>query len=900
MSRPTNTAETFDETEPSVGLKFQKLDLHLHTPASRCFGDKDITAQDIVNKAIEQGLSGIAVTDHNSGEWIDKVKQAAAGTELTVFPGVEISCTGGKSGVHIIALFEIDKGTEDIRAFLHQLKVLPTGYGKDETLVPLPPQDVIRMIHEFGGVASLAHSNSTKGVLADMIGEQRTLVIKCPFLFAAEASDFKSADKQERKCRVVDFLDGTDPNYRRKLAVYQASDNPSGDGSGQHSLDGIGARCAYFKLQQVNLEGLRQCFFDPDVRIRQDFEYSDAKYPHIKSIQVKGGFLDGAFAEFHPGLNSILGGKGTGKSLLVELMRFACDQEPTNPDILSDHESKLSNRFGDHSEIEIIVVDETGKEFTLQRTYLPFDDNPYEEEEQYYFAQSFPVLFLSQNEIVRIAESEKEQIAFIDRFFDFRRYKAKLVELEGTLKESDRRVAKCIHARKAEKALKTQAAQLTSELASLSQSLKNPSFEKFSFAEKKTSALSLHAEYVEQVLNDIDVVEEDLLRAAFPLIDDEMASDPALKRCQSACKGVQNAARIKLEELRADIRKELLLIDKEKEQWKPSFEKAQAAYKRTIKKSGGNYQELEAKRAGVARTLENIRKQLASKGEIGKQLKGLIEERNKALDEIEKVYRDYSQSRRDRCAKIQEESAGRLQVSIHSSSNADLFREGLLKFRRGSGVRETDVQALTEKIPPKTFIYSLFRFQLRGETEPIGKIAERAGIDAGKLRSFAEFLLSNIDYEELLELQYKAIPQDRPEILYQLGEGQYEPVSRISTGQKAVALLIMTLADGTMPIVIDQPEDSLDLSSVWEDICSKVRLGKEKRQFLFTTHNSSLAVASDTDCFTILAGDANKGSVLYSGSMDHKPLDEQVLTYLEGGERTYALKYRKYNADQKL
>ena len=66
----------------------------------------------------------------------------------------------------------------------------------------------------------------------------------------------------------------------------------------------------------------------------------------------------------------------------------------------------------------------------------------------------------------------------------------------------------------------------------------------------------------------------------------------------------------------------------------------------------------------------------------------------------------------------------------------------------------------------------------------------------------------------------------------------------------------MTLSDGTFPVVIDQPEDSLDVRSVWEDMCLKVRKGKEKRQFIFTTHGSSLTVASDTDKFTIIESDS--------------------------------------------
>jgi len=91
------------------GLFFRKLDLHVHTPASECFPDKNIIPSQIVQKAIEMGLSAIAITDHNSGEWVDKVKEAAKGKNLTIFPGVEI--TVGDAHNHIIAILDVDKTT---------------------------------------------------------------------------------------------------------------------------------------------------------------------------------------------------------------------------------------------------------------------------------------------------------------------------------------------------------------------------------------------------------------------------------------------------------------------------------------------------------------------------------------------------------------------------------------------------------------------------------------------------------------------------------------------------------------------------------------------------------------------------------------------------------------------
>jgi len=87
----------------SRGLRFEKFDLHVHTPASFDFADKSVTPKQIVDQALSQGLRGIGITDHATGAFIDDTKQAAAGTGLVVFPGVEIACSAGRSGIHVIA-----------------------------------------------------------------------------------------------------------------------------------------------------------------------------------------------------------------------------------------------------------------------------------------------------------------------------------------------------------------------------------------------------------------------------------------------------------------------------------------------------------------------------------------------------------------------------------------------------------------------------------------------------------------------------------------------------------------------------------------------------------------------------------------------------------------------------
>ncbi len=305
-------------TSGTAGLSWQKLDLHIHTPASADFDDRELAPATFVAEAIKTGMSAIAITDHNTGAWIDPVKSAARGTSLAIIPGVEISAMGGKEGsIHLIALFDSQATTKTIENLLGSLGIKETDYGVPGTHTKQSPHEVIDAIAEAGALPVLAHADSAKGVLRDMAGQPRISVMNHDRLAAVEVRDF---------AKFLKMLDGTDPNYRRALAVYRASDNRSNVKEECHGTSGIGSRYSYFKMDGVSLESLRQCFCDREVRIRPDTDAAPAStYPRIVSVELTAGFLKGRVIAFHEGLNCIIGGKGVGKSLLIEFNQKRAD-----------------------------------------------------------------------------------------------------------------------------------------------------------------------------------------------------------------------------------------------------------------------------------------------------------------------------------------------------------------------------------------------------------------------------------------------------------------------------------------------------------------------------------------------------------------------------------------------
>ena len=216
--------------------------------------------------------------------------------------------------------------------------------------------------------------------------------------------------------------------------------------------------------------------------------------------------------------------------------------------------------------------------------------------------------------------------------------------------------------------------------------------------------------------------------------------------------------------------------------------------------------------------------------------------------------------------------------------------------KKGSYLRDSDISLICDKFTAREFVFILLRYYASKDEkkkEHIDKITEKSSISAEQVKKLFDFLLSDNSLEELLKLQYDARSEDSPEINI-LVDSQYQNINNVSVGQKCNAMLIIALSDGDYPVIIDQPEDSLDIRSIWDDICSRIRNNKTSRQFIFTTHNSSLAVASDTDKYTIIESINGVGKITNTGAIDSSKIKEEVVNYLEGGEKTYSNKYRKY------
>lgn len=147
--------------------------------------------------------------------------------------------------------------------------------------------------------------------------------------------------------------------------------------------------------------------------------------------------------------------------------------------------------------------------------------------------------------------------------------------------------------------------------------------------------------------------------------------------------------------------------------------------------------------------------------------------------------------------------------------------------------------------------------------------------------------------QELLAMEEVPI-RDKPSIRFAVAPDVEKPLNELSVGQKGTVIISLALVEGEAPIVIDQPEDSLDTVFIYEEIVRKLRAGKEKRQFIFATHNPNVLVSADADLSFVLAATADKGTIRASGGIDQTDTNRLLLLHLEGGEEAFRLRSQKY------
>lgn len=197
---------------------------------------------------------------------------------------------------------------------------------------------------------------------------------------------------------------------------------------------------------------------------------------------------------------------------------------------------------------------------------------------------------------------------------------------------------------------------------------------------------------------------------------------------------------------------------------------------------------------------------------------------------------------------------------------------------QGSYFHEDGTKTLCTKLTPKQLAELL-------EAKDRGQLSLRGGID----ERWAATLIDRLgSFKVIRELETMDKPP-RPVIgVRPTGGGNEISVTELSDGQKHTILLsIAMLAESSVPLVIDQPEDDLDNAYVFDTLVTTLRAAKERRQIILVTHNANIAVLGDSELLVPMRRSGQTGESYDAGSIDAAPTKAAVQRVLEGGRLAF-------------
>jgi hypothetical protein len=421
----------------SPGARFRKADLHVHTPASADFApdEKNSGPEQIVKAALDADLDVIAITDHNTAEWCDKVREAAAETSLVVLPGVEISTPQG----HLIAIFDRHFEPTHIAGLLMNSGFVITDLGSLNKATTADMWDVAELVEKAGGVAIAAHVDTGRGLMAlNIPADVKRRVLDCPSVRAFEVGSAAARDG---------YLAGS-VAYPRKMPCIQSSDCLVG-GATPHRVTGIGTRHCHLKMDEITVEGIKQSLLDPIMRVKLTPDPRPVPDLVIEGMWVTGGFLQGQKFRFADDLSCLIGGTGAGKSLTLELLRFALEQQTTIPKISQENQSLMRESLGEGGKVYVLLRRGDSR-YVVEREYanpspgsMVFQvaaDGSLEHRDDVDISIFFPIKAFSQSEIIEFARDSEARRSLIDDLIDLRDERSALLEVKGRLRTNAQQI----------------------------------------------------------------------------------------------------------------------------------------------------------------------------------------------------------------------------------------------------------------------------------------------------------------------------------------------------------------------------------------------------------------------------------------------------------------------------
>lgn len=881
-----------DAIKHPMGAKFYKCALQVNTfeYTKRHSKQSTFTSEGQYNSAMASAcvaakIDVVAITDHFRISSANSLATVLHDVGVTVFKGFEASTS---EGVHLLCLF--DKTTDDeLQSYIGRCGV--TDFSNASPQSNMNCDALMSCIRELGGLTIAAHICSDSGLLTTLKGQSRSRTWRSEDLLAVALPGPPSQAPEQ----FIRIINNQDPEYKRErnIAVINANDvcDPSGFESNVSTT--------WIKASNITLEALRQAFLDPESRIRLNSDPVAGSPTQLIALAWEGGLLDGQHLCLHESLNVLIGGRGSGKSSVIESIRYVLDCPAKGPESQRSHQAITKNVLGAGTKVTMLLHSPSPSPqfYIVERLYgaQPIIRS----EDGSIFDGLHPravvgnLEIYGQHEISELTRQPAELTKVLRRFVvakeNSRGDNVALLENLTSSREDILRMTKEIERDEQSISVLPELRERLRRFSEVGLDRKlevktkiNTEERLIKSADDALNEFSIRLKH----LTDLSESYQDLIPSALLA---ELPNAAVLSELNNIIQRLAGHVGKVVGEIATAIGVAESEVDAVKESWGPLKEKAEREYKhvllelQTLGQDGSKFIDVQGR-------IESLRPREESRDRNNAQLQTLLRDRSRLLLSWEELRAADLRALKAAAKRVSRRLGETVRVSVDVSNNIDALEIVLKQFCVGNYRQALERLKGCENLNMRDLAAAV-RSGALNLVEKYGfTISAAEKIAAGGHELALHIEECELPCETCLELNTSA----------RRGTATWKSLEKLSAGQKATALLLLLLLESESPLVIDQPEDDLDNHFIVDCVVDAIRKEKRRRQFILSSHNANIPVIGDSELIVGLRCDAQSGIDRATidrglcGSIDRPAIKRLVNELLEGGKAAFEYRRQKY------
>ncbi len=928
------------------GAHFLKCDFQVHTPrdinwngaSAVSDGERKAYAEELVLACRDKGINAIAVTDHHDLLFFKYVKDVAknerdnAGNyydernQLVVFPGMELTFSNPAS-CQAILILNADIVEDFFVRIMNKLSLTPSAETSKSTAETVPISgDTVAGLEDLYLKLDTVDGLKGKYIVLPNLSDGHGGILRRGFYEHYKKMPCVGGYVDGVLPTDAGFLskiNGKDRNYGFKsVAVFQTSDNRHRD----HSV--LGTSASWVKWAVPTAEAIRQACLARESRISQESPVLPAIF--VTSIDVSSSRFMGQFdCEFNRQYNAIIGGRGTGKSTILEYLRWGlCD--PIYTIGLEDEDAKHEIRSRNLIEKTLLdstiqvtfvknnIVHVVKRRVKTNEIFLKIASGEFELTTEDNVRDLLPIQAYSQKQLstVGVRMDELNRLIHSPIRQELNDFGLRFDGLKADIK-------RCYEARVRKKQIEGEIEKSELELKSLeeqAESLRN-GLKGISDEDKAVIASHKQYEILEQAVEgwkvelttakeSVENIKREIAASPTGISDDAKLPDQEQSvigdihvEMKSIFEGINlalGAIEEQLDSKGAALIKLNSLFDQSKAIFDLHKKKYEAAKQNSTSQEASltQIQKIEDRTKEIRKFLTEKKQGISKAGDPDAQF-------NELRNNWVVAHKERADLLAAQCSKLSVLSDNNLRAILGRGKGTMGLEAILKKTIEGSGIRKDRIEDLCKRISNATDPIQEWS-RILSEFELLANLARGSAVTASLtnmptlIAIFTESVLrkiaEKITSENWIELFLTQL-DDSPQFEYRTGEAEYIAFSDASAGQQATALMHVLLNQDGPPLIIDQPEDDLDNQMVSE-IAALIWQAKKKRQLIYASHNANIVVNGDAElvvcCDYKKTTDQSKGEIKNLGAIDIEGVRNEITKVMEGGEVAFKLRKEKY------